>query len=369
MNSTGSSESFRPVRIAVVGLNFGRIIVRDLMRTPAYGLQVVMVCDRDREMADKVAAEFGVSACYDLDAVLADPQIEAVGLFTGPHGRADILRKIIRTGRDVVTTKPFEMDVEAARSVLDEAATLGRIIHLNSPTPCMPSDIIRMQECVHEFDLGRPLALRAETWAGYNEKANGSWYDDPVLCPAAPLLRLGIYFFNDFCPFMGDPASVHVMATRLRTERPTPDHAHAGIRFHNGALAQVFASFCVDDGRSWQDRVSLVYERGTITRWIERPVAHVHAEAFAVVECLAAGMDRPVRTHMPKGDYAGQYQWGLFARKVRGLPVVEPAALADPVYGVRLLDAIGRSCQSGREVMVVADKPESVAVPRAAHAV
>jgi hypothetical protein len=95
----------------------------------------------------------------------------------------------------------------------------------------------------------------------------------------------------------------------------------------------------------------------------------VHAEAYSVVECLAAGMTAPVRTQLPKGDYAGQYQWGLFARKVRGLPVSEPAALADPVYGVRLLDAIGRSCQSGREVLVAADKPQGVSAPRVAHAV
>lgn len=362
MKPSGSTEPFRPVRIAVVGLNFGRMMVRDLIGTPAYGIQVVTVCDRDRAMVDRIAGEFGVRACYDLDAVLADPSIEAVGLFTGPHGRAALLSKIIRTGRDVITTKPFEMNVADARSVLAEAEKLGRVIHLNSPTPCLTSDVIRIREFVDKFDLGRPLALRAETWAGYHEQANGSWYDDPVLCPAAPLLRLGIYFFNDFCPLIGDPASLHVMATRLRTGRPTPDHAHVGIRFHNGALAQVFASFCVDDGRSWQDRVSLVYERGTIVRWIERPVAHMHAEAYAVVECFAAGMDKPVRVELPRGDYAGQYQWANFARTVRRLPVIGLEAPANAVYGVRLLEAIGRSCAAGAEVPVLAEPRNGIAL-------
>ena len=52
--------------------------------------------------------------------------------------------------------------------------------------------------------------------------------------------------------------------------RPTADNAQIAIEFENGALANVFASFCVGDGRPWPDEVTLNYERGTIQRCIER---------------------------------------------------------------------------------------------------
>lgn len=351
----GPATATRAVNLALVGLNFGRGIALDLARSPECGLRVVAVCDQDQARARSVATELGVPAHFSLDSVLSDPSIEAVGLFTGPHDRAAILSRILRSGRDVITTKPFEVNLEAARAVLAEAHALGRIVHLNSPTPVEAEDVRAMRRLAKEHDLGRPLFLRAETWAGYREKANGSWYDNPELCPAAPILRLGIYFLNDFCPLLGEPEAVQVQSSHLRTGRPTPDHAQVGVRFANGALAQIFASFCIDDDRAYRDDVTLVYERGSIRRWIERPVPHVHAEAYAVVECQGPGYNAPIhRVTLPKGAYAGQYRWNLFARSVRGQGLAPQEHGGDPLYGVRLLAAVAESCRSGVEARVQA---------------
>ena len=91
-----------------------------------------------------------------------------------------MIRRIVSAGKDVITTKPFELDPRAARGALEEAAALGRVVHLNSPRPRLAADLRQILRWQQQYELGRPVAARAETWCSYREQADGSWYDDPA---------------------------------------------------------------------------------------------------------------------------------------------------------------------------------------------
>ena len=141
------------IPIGIVGLNFGRYILDELQQEPA-GSHVTLaaVCDLDVAKARQVATERGVKAYADLDLLLKDPAIPAIGLFTSPVGRAGLIRKIIRAGKHVLTTKPFELDPAAALDVLQEAGRLGRVVHLNSPAPVLPADLAVIQRWRAQYD-------------------------------------------------------------------------------------------------------------------------------------------------------------------------------------------------------------------------
>lgn len=255
-------------KIAILGLNWGNAIIRDhfLNGTAKDFFDLAAVCDMDKEKTDRIALEYGVCAYYDLDTLLEDKSIDAVGLFAGPNGRADLISKIIRAGKDVITTKPFEQSSAKARAVFEEAKALNRVIHLNSPSPEPAEDIRVILEWIEKYDLGRPIACRADVWANYREKADGSWYDNPSLCPVPPIYRLGIYLLNDIARIFGEPERVMVMQSRIFTERPTSDNAQISILFKNNALANIFASFCVNDGMPYRNSLVLNFEKGTIYR-------------------------------------------------------------------------------------------------------
>jgi predicted dehydrogenase len=136
-----------------------------------------------------------------------------------------LIRKAIRAGKHVMTTKPFELDPQAAANVLAEAKSLGMVVHLNSPPATRPGDIQQIFNWQREHDLGRPVSAQCQTWVSYREKPDGSWYDDPKRCPVAPIFRLGIYAINDLMFLFKNPRQVSVMHSRLFTQRPTPDHA------------------------------------------------------------------------------------------------------------------------------------------------
>ena len=305
-----------------------------------------MVCDQLEERARKLGEFCGAKAVTDLADVLADPEIEAVALFTGPKGRALLAERILLSGKHLLTTKPFELDAVDGERVLKLARESNRVVHLNSPSPLPAGDVLQILKWQRELNLGRIVALRAETWANYREQADGGWYDDDSSCPAAPITRLGIYFLNDFFPLLGQVKRVLVMQSRLFTGRPTADNAQISAEFEDGALANVFASFCIQDGEPYRDDVTMNFESGTIRRRIFRTMdRRMHVDH---AELTLNRMGYPEeKLILPGGEYAGWYQWEAFIKAVRGDNSIPRVNLEEISYGTRLLDAVARSVASG----------------------
>ena len=347
---TTSHRETKPVRLAIVGVNFGAGIARNLAAQNGV-MKVCAVCDADEEKATRLGAELGTPAHNSLDRVLGDDAVEAVALFTPPVGRAKLIGRVLEAGRHVMTTKPFEFDYAAAEAVLEEARRRKLAVHMNSPAPVPSEDMARIHSWQEQHRLGRPIAMRAETWAHYREVANGTWYDDPARCPAAPICRLGIYFLNDFAALMGEPARVQVMQSRIFTGRPTADNAQLCVEFKNGALANIFASFCIGDGKPWPDCVTLNYERGTIHRWMERTGNRDMSGDHAALR-LQIPDSPPLQYETKPGQFAGWYDWQAFYDAIRGeknVPLQNPEQV---LFGVRLLDAMSRSAASGLPELV-----------------
>ena len=288
----------------------------------------------------------GIKAYGSLEGLLADASIPAIALFTGPDGRADLLRRIIRAGKDVMTTKPFENDPEAAGSVLAEAHQLGRIIHLNSPSPVLPPDLAQIKRWQLEHDLGHPIACRSDVWVHHREKADGTWYDDPRKCPAAPISRLGIYAINDLVTLFGEADRVQVLSTRLLTGRPTMDNAQLGIAFKSGALANVFASFCVDDGDQYRNSFVLNFEHGTVYR----NTGPIRANSQVEQSELSLVIRKDGQRHLAGQTVispSGQYRWDVFYRVINGerVPDLVPASVL--VEGLRIVRAMSEAERNG----------------------
>jgi predicted dehydrogenase len=338
-----------PMNIAVVGLNFGRHIVREITEGEgAEHLRLAAVCDLREDVAQEVAREKGVKAYSELEEVLGDPDIPAVGLFTGPEGRADLIRRIIYAGKDVLTTKPFELDPDAALKVLREARELGRVVHLNSPAPLAPPDLAQIQAWVRQYELGRPVACRADVWVSYREKADGRWLDAPDKCPVAPIFRLGIYLINDLVCLFGPAVKVQVLHSRIFTGRPTPDNAQLGILFQNGALANVYASFCIDDKQYYQNSLVLNYQSGTVYRNIGPLENPMESDTTQLSLAARNGEETNLTEFVTLDGHPGVYQWEAFVRAVRGEKLADEVTPEQIVAGLKVIHAMARADKSGK---------------------
>ncbi len=341
------------IRIGIVGLNFGRWIVEALMAPgEASGeFELAAVCDLNpgfrKAMQERAG---GVDAFADLDSLLAREDIPVIGLFTGPIGRAAILRRVLAAGKDVITTKPFELDPTEALDVAQYARSLGRILHINSPAPTPSADLAQIEQWTGQFALGRPVGCRAEVWVSYREQADESWRDDASSCPVAPIFRLGIYLINDLIRLFGEAECVQVLHSRIFTGRPTPDNAQLGIRFKSGALANIYASFCVRDGQEYSNSLTLNYENGTIYRNVGRlpfgggetklSLVARNGEAEAVIHTAAYSTG------------SGGYDWNAFSRAIRGEALAGEVTPEQIAAGIKVIAAMGRAEKSGQTEFV-----------------
>ena len=343
------TQSVVPVRLGICGLGYGLYHARQLLASPnARFIDFVAASDNRPDRLAAATAALGCRGVPDLSDLLADPTIEAIALFTGPDGRADLIRRIIRAGKHVMTTKPFELDADAGLRVLQEARELGRVVFLNSPAPVLGEDLRQILRWREEFGLGRLIFALCDCWYRSTEKADGTWYDDPSRCPAAPIFRLGIYGINDVLALVDDEVDeVQVVQARVLTGRPTPDVAQLSLRFAGGATAAIRATWCCGP---WRDNQAseFVFERGVVRRTYSTPY---HTTAPATKLTLesedARGQIFTREAEVSNLVVNSAYRWDLFHAALRGS---YPEELLPPerlVAGIRVIDSLKRALQQG----------------------
>jgi len=342
----------KKTRIAIVGLEFG-LNLFDIEYFPGKEkadkyFELIACCDMNRVKADAYGLKHGLKVYYDIDTMLCDGDIEVVCLFTGPNGRASLIDKVISSGRDVITTKPFEIDPQAAINVLKKADDLGRLIYLNSPNPVPPLDVAQIIAWRDKYNLGRLIALRFETWCNYRERSDGSWYDDPKKCPVAPVFRLGIYGINDVLRFTSKPVSVQAIETQIFTGRKTSDNALLAVSFEHGEIATFFASFCVADSRAYPDKLVLNFERGTIQKNSDLSADILRSVNMQLVTAVD-GHTLTETVNVDRANGSGSYMWKEFYEgfKERKKPQLPPELIPN---SIRITQAMYEASTTGKTV-------------------
>ena len=329
-----------PVKTGLVGLRFGAGLAAGRIfgtENEKY-IRLVAACDIKKDKADAFAQKYGLAAWYDLDEMLRSADIEAVMLITPPAGRAGLIRKCLRAGKHVLTTKPFELDPEEALSVLREARERGLVVHLNSPAPHPSCDLAQIRLWQRKFDLGRPVSGLWETYAQYHETADGSWFDDPKRCPAAPVFRLGIYGINELIAVFGKVRSVEVATGRISTGRPTPDNAQVLLRFESGALGSIYASLCIGDGTLYPSALTLHFENGTVRKTQVRPLGEKDfTEVKMSLQTVVEGKVHREEVTLPATERSGSYEFDRFCAAVRQGPAPDETDQETIAEGVRVI--------------------------------
>lgn len=319
------------IKCVVVGLNFGKwVIDNELLQGKGKDyITLYGVCDLNREKAKELAQVYGVRYYESYEEVLADAAVEAVILITGPTGRAQMVKQAVLAQKPVMTTKPFDSSSSQTLEVLRLAEAQGVPVCMNSPTPVAKDEIRVMEDWVKQYDLGRPVSYYAETYCSYREEPDGSWYDDPEKCPAAPIYRLGIYLLNDLCRFFSPAQKIQVLQSRLRTKRPTADNAQLSILHEDGTIGTVFASFCIGDLQYYRCSMQLHFERGTIYKNVGPQTGE---EILLQLVANVEGEKKQVEQRV-KSEGAG-YLWDVFYEKVRGTwnaPTISPEQVASVI--------------------------------------
>lgn len=328
-------------KVAVVGLNFGEWVIENELLHGAGSdyFEIKAVCDLNREKAEEFAKRYGVVPYDDMELMLKTEDLDAVVLITGPVGRAKLIHKILDYKKPVMTTKPFDTSSEETYKVLNRAKEMGIPVFMNSPTPIAGNELWQIEKWRKQYMLGELVGYRASTYCSYREQPDGSWYDDPALCPAAPITRLGIYLLNDLCRFFRPVKEVQVFQSRIFTGRPTADNAQLSILHEGGCIGSIYASFCVDDLQYYRCSYELNFEKGTVYK----NIGTVRNDDIELELCANVGGERKLEHCTIKEGGAG-YPWEHFHKAMCGVdigPTIEPEKVAS---SIRILELMKEQC-------------------------
>ncbi len=123
-------KSYRP-GIGLIGC--GGITVQHLAAYKNAGLDVVALCDLNREAAEARRAEFFPQAEVFTDAgeLLARPDVEVVDIALHVDPRAAVIEAAIQAGKHVLSQKPFVLDIAEGRRLADLAQAKGLKLAVN----------------------------------------------------------------------------------------------------------------------------------------------------------------------------------------------------------------------------------------------
>ena len=108
------------VKLGVVGCgNISEIYLQNLC---SFGdVEVVAISDMDLERARARAQQFGIPRALTVEALLEEPDIEAVLNLTIPKAHFEVAMAALEAGKSVYNEKPLAVELEEARKILELA--------------------------------------------------------------------------------------------------------------------------------------------------------------------------------------------------------------------------------------------------------
>jgi predicted dehydrogenase len=198
--------------------------------------------------ADKRAAfvdKFGTGQHDSYEAVLADPDIDAV-ILTTPHSlHAAHIEQAAAAGKHVFVEKPMTLTAASGRAAAAACARAGVVLAVGHNRRFAPA-AVELKRMIETGEIGTLLHLEANFSApGALSYTPDRWRASRVESPGGGLAGLGIHMIDLLCWLAGPVVRLSAQSKRLATPVDMDDTTSAIMEFTSGAtgyLGTVFVS-------------------------------------------------------------------------------------------------------------------------------
>lgn len=229
-------RSYRP-RIGVIGA--GGIAAAHLDAYRSAGWEVAVICNRRLDKATARAAEFAPLARVTdrYEDILADPSIDVVDITPHPADRLPIIEAALRSGKHVLSQKPFVLDLADGNRLVTLARDRGVKLAVNQNGRWAPH-LSWMREAVQAGLIGKVMSVHASVhW-------NHGWIAGTPFEKISDIILydFAIHWFDFVRSITGNRAqSVVAMASQAPGQQASaPLLAQVLIRLDQGQASLVF---------------------------------------------------------------------------------------------------------------------------------
>lgn len=242
----------------------------------------------------------------------------------------------LRAGKHVLTEKPYALNAEQAREVVQVAAQTGRTAMEAFAPRCHPY-LTRVRDLVQGGELGDVRVVRSAFGFGLDHPGDIRW---DATKGGGALYDVGTYCVNATRLLLGEPHAVTAQA------RWTPGGVDVGL---SGTLAYAGASVTLDCGFDWgrpdTQRLTVIGTRGTLD------VGFISSPAVDQPVTLKITTADGTRKEVIPASNAYAHMVTHFQNAARGTEAhLYPPS--DAVAQMKVLDALYESARTGQRVEI-----------------
>jgi len=304
----------------------------------APGGRLVAVASRTMERALAFTSERGGTPYDDVEAMLADPAVDAVYVATTHPQHHAPARAAILAGKAVLVEKPMTVSLAATNDLLDLAAT-RRVFAMEAYWTRFLPGTLALLELLDSGRVGQVHGVHADF--GFPAPDSLTRFHDPAI-GGGSLFDLGPYPVGLALTLLGTPDTVRV--TGSLTEAGVDRQVALALGWPSGAVAALSTTMVartpskawIEASGAWIEVHSTlpsapgftVNAEGADPEVHDHTVAHGHRFMLEHVhECLAAGRtSSPLVTPQFSRDLAGVFETAVETLGItRAAEVVEPS--------------------------------------------
>lgn len=235
------------------------------------GAEIVVVCDLDRERAERAAAKYGIASVHtDAAEALQNPDLDFVDLATPPADRLALFRQVAQRGLPVITQKPLADDLATAEQIVATAREAGirLMVHENFRFQPWYREIRKL---LAEGVIGRQLqtlSMQTRLGDGWGPEAYLARQPYFRTMPRLLIHETGIHFIDVFQFLAGPVTEVYAVTRRMNPVIAGEDAVQLTLRFSSGAVgvwdADRYHESTATDPRYTFGRLRVESDRGTL---------------------------------------------------------------------------------------------------------
>lgn len=331
------------IRAAIIGLGWWGKTLVDTVQGKSDKITFVAANTRTRSKVEDYCRDKKIDLRDDLDAILGDPNVDAV-VFTTPHTQhEEHIRRAAQARKHVCVEKPFTLNVASARNAIDAVKKAGVVLAVDFQRRFHPS-VGEIRKRVRDGSLGTISFCVGEvsTPSGLN-LAKESWRINPEETPAGAMTGLGVHLVDGFIDLCGEVEEVYCINTR-RAAPFVDDTTVFTMKHKNGVISTNYctlasaASYCI-----------AVFGTRGIAETV-RPGLDTFRFIPVSDKPHAAGQPEVIEN---KGPNPVKWVLDSFAAAIQGEKPF-PITYDQIVHGVAVFEAVVKSAQTGQPVKVTA---------------
>lgn len=253
----------RPIRIALVGC--GRISGKHFQsfKDHAANLQLVAVCDTDKNVLERAAGEQAVPGYSSLSELLQKSDADIVSLCTPSGIHSQQVIEVARSGRHVLTEKPMATRWQDALDMIracDDAQKYLFVVKQNR----FNATLQLLKRAVQDGRFGRIYTVSVNVfWSrpqSYYDEARwrGTWELD-----GGALMNQASHYIDLLDWLVGPVQDVQCMIATLARNIEVEDTGVINLRWRNGALGSVAVTMLAYP-KNLEGSITILGEKGSV---------------------------------------------------------------------------------------------------------